>query len=134
MNKQIAALAIDEENIVMWDIDAVIFDYCNHPYITVDTNKLTPNEWLTIDREYAATTNTNKPMILFELPNNQLYIADGNHRLFKAVSENIQKMNVIVVPEEKHLTYLYKSDVDCYHRVVNGLRNEGVFINNFMHN
>ena len=36
MNKQIAALATDEKNIVMWDIDALLFDYKDHPYITVD--------------------------------------------------------------------------------------------------
>ena len=37
MNKQIAALATDEENIVMWDIDTLLLDYQGHPHISVDT-------------------------------------------------------------------------------------------------
>ena len=74
MKKQIAALAADEENIVMWDMDALLLDYQNHPYISVDTEVLTPKTWLTIDTQYALTTNVNTPIILFELPNDQLYI------------------------------------------------------------
>ena len=82
MNKQIAALATDEKTMVMWDIDALLLDYKDHPYLTVDTEILVPQNWLTIDTKYALTTNVNIPIILFELPDNQLYIADGNHRLY----------------------------------------------------
>ena len=134
MNKQIAALAIDEENIVMWDMDAVLLDYQGHPYISVDTEALTPREWLAINVQYALTTNVNKPIILFELPNNQLYIADGNHRLYRAVSEGVLKMNVIFISQDKHLSYLFKSTDEIYYRVVEGLKDEGVFINNFICN
>ncbi|MBR2879394.1 MAG: hypothetical protein IKC02_01835 [Oscillospiraceae bacterium] len=133
MNKQIAALAIDEENIVMWDIDSLLSDYQNHPYISVDTKMLTPREWLTIDEEYALTTNVKSPIILFELPNDQLYIADGNHRLFRATCEDIPKMNAIIIPQDKHLSYLFKSTEEIYHRVVDGLKDEGIFINNFIY-
>ena len=88
MKKQIAALAIDENNMVMWDIDALLLDDKDHSHITVDTKKLVPRNWLTIDTEYALTTNVTIPIILFELPGNQLYIADGNHRLYRAVIED----------------------------------------------
>ena len=132
MNKQIAALATDEKNIVMWDMDAVLSDYREHPCISVDTKWLIPQEWLTIDIQYALTTNANTPIILFELPNNQLYIADGNHRLYRAATENIPKMNVIVVPQEKHLSYLFRCSVEDYRRVVHSLKDEGVFISNFI--
>ena len=131
MNKQIAALATDEKNMVMWDIDALLLDYKNHSYITVDTEILIPQEWLTIDTEYALTTNVNMPIILFELPDNQLYIADGNHRLYRAMVENIPKMNVIVIPQDKHLSYLFRSTSEIYYRVIAGLKDEGIFINNF---
>ena len=134
MNKQIAALATDDENIVMWDIDALLLDYQDYPYISVETEVLTPKEWLRIDIQYALTTNVNTPIILFELPNNQLYIADGNHRLYKAVSEHIPKMNVIVIPQDKHLSYLFKSSYEIFYRVVDELKDEGVFINNFVSN
>lgn len=97
MNKQIAALATDEKNMVMWDIDALLLDYKDHSYITIDTEILVPENWLTIDTKYALTTNINVPIILFELPDNQLYIADGNHRLYRAVAENVPKMNVILL-------------------------------------
>ena len=107
-------------------------DYRNHPYVTVDTEILVPQNWLTIDMEYALTTNVNIPIILFELPNNQLYIADGNHRLYRAVTEDVQKMNVIVIPEDKHLSYLFRSTDEIYYRVVEGLKDEGVFIDNFI--
>ena len=80
MNKQIAALATDAQNVVMWDIDALLSDYKDRPHITIDTEKLVPQNWLTIDTKYALTTNVNIPIILFELPNNQLYIADGTTR------------------------------------------------------
>jgi len=131
MNKQIAVLATDEQNMVMWDIDKLLLDYRNHPYVTVDTEMLVPKNWLTIDMEYALTTNVNTPIILFELPNNQLYIADGNHRLYRAVTEDVQKMNVIVIPEDKHLSYLFRGTDEIYYRVVEGLKDEGVFIDNF---
>lgn len=134
MNKQIAALATDEKNMVMWDIDALLLDYKEHSYITVDTEMLVPQEWLTIDAEYALTTNVNMPIILFELPDNQLYIADGNHRLYRAMVENVPKMNVIVISQDKHLSYLYRSTNEIYYRVVAGLKDEGIFINNFTSN
>ena len=131
MNKQIAALAMDEKNMVMWDIDALLLDYKDHMYVTVDTEILVPQEWLTIDTEYALTTNVNMPIILFELPDNQLYIADGNHRLYRAMVENVPKMNVIVISQDKHLSYLYRSTNEIYYRVIAGLKDEGIFINNF---
>lgn len=134
MNKQIAALATDEKNMVMWDIDALLLDYKEHLYVTVDTEILVPQNWLTIDTKYALTTNVNIPIILFELPDNQLYIADGNHRLYRAVTEDVPKMNVIVIPQDKHLSYLFRSTDEIYYRVVEGLKDEGIFINNFISN
>ena len=134
MKKQIAALATDEETIVMWDIDALLLDYKDHPYLTVHTGVLVPQDWLTIDPQYALTTNVNTPLILFELPNNQLFIADGNHRLYQAVAENVPQMNVIVIPQEKHLSYLFRSSTEIYHRVIDGLKDQGIFIRNFLHN
>ena len=132
MNKQIAALATDDENIVMWDIDSLLSDCKNHSYLTVDTKKLIPQEWLTIDTEYALKTDVSKPIVIFELPCNRLYIADGNHRLYRAITENVPKMNVIVIPQEEHLSYLYDSTLELYYRVVDGLKDEGIFINNFI--
>ena len=134
MNKQIAALAMDEKNKVMWDMDALLLDYKEHSYVTVDTKILVPQNWLTIDTKYALTTNVNIPIILFELPDNQLYIADGNHRLYRAVTEDVPKMNVIVIPQDKHLSYLFRSTEEIYYRVVEGLKDEGIFINNFINN
>ena len=134
MNKQIAALATDEKNMVMWDIDALLLDYKEYSYVTVDTEILVPQNWLTIDTKYALTTNVNIPIILFELPDNQLYIADGNHRLYRAVTEDVPKMNVIVIPQDKHLSYLFRSTDEIYYRVVEGLKDEGIFINNFISN
>ena len=132
MNKQISALATDEDNVVMWDIDALLLDYKGNSHLTVDTEKLVPKNWLTIDKEYALSTNVNVPIILFELPDNQLYIADGNHRLYRAAVENIPQMNVFVIPQDKHLYYLYRSSVDSYYSVVEGLKDEGIFIRNFL--
>lgn len=132
MDKQIAALATDEQNIVMWDIEALLSDHKNHPYITVDTEMLVPQNWLTIDENYALTTNVSTPLILFELPENRLYIADGNHRLYRAVAEKIPKMNVILIPQDKHLSYLFRSTRELYFRVIDGLKDEGIFIHNFL--
>ena len=134
MNKQIAALATDEKTMVMWDIDALLLDYKDHPYLTIDTEILVPQNWLTIDTKYALTTNVNIPIILFELPDNQLYIADGNHRLYRAVIEDVPKMNVIVIPQDKHLSYLFRSTDENYYRVVEGLKDEGIFISNIICN
>ena len=134
MNKQIAALATDEKTMVMWDIDALLLDYKDHSYLTVDTEILVPQNWLTIDTKYALTTNVNIPIILFELPDNQLYIADGNHRLYRAVIEDVPKMNVIVIPQDKHLSYLFRSTDEKYYRVVEGLKGEGIFISNMICN
>ena len=115
----------------MWDIDKLLSDYAEHSYITVDTKLLVPEEFLTIDKKYALTTNANLPIILFELPDNKLYIADGNHRLYRAITEGIPKMKVIIIPEGRHLSYLFKSTDETYRRVVEGLKGEGIFIDNF---
>ena len=127
-SKQIAALATDDGSIVMWDMDALLSDYQHHAYHTVDTWRLVPQNWLTIDTEYALTTNVSTPIILFELPHSQWYVADGNHRLYRAVAEKVPKMNVIVVPQDEHLSYLFKSTPEMYHRVIEGLKDEGIFI------
>lgn len=132
MNKQIAALATDEETIVMWDIDSLLSNYKDHPILSVAARSLIPRHWLTIDTQYALTTDVELPVILFELPNNQLYIADGNHRVYRAAKENVQSMNVIIIPEETHLNYLFRSSIETYHRVIDGLKNEGIFIHNFL--
>ena len=126
--KQIAALATDEAHIVMWDMEALLADHEGHPYLTVATEKLVPQQWLTLDKAYALTTDASKPIILFELPNHMLYIADGNHRLYKAAAQQIPQMNVIILPEEKHLSYLYNSSVDIYRHAIRGLQQEGIFI------
>ena len=132
MNKQIAALASDENNMVMWDMDAVLSDYRGHGYLTVDTEKLIPENWLTIDRAYALTTDVTTPILLFELPHSQLFIADGNHRLYRAAAESIPRMNVIVIPQDRHLSYLFRSTRENYHRVIDELKEEGIFIQNFL--
>ena len=128
MEKQVAALAIDEEHIVMWDIDSLLADLSEAPPVCIPTSKLIPANWLTINREYAKTTDVSKPIILFELPENKAYIADGNHRLYRAVAENIPKINVVFVPEKTHLQYLFRCTARDYHEVINGLLAESIFI------
>ena len=131
MNKQIAALAHDVETIVMWDMDALLSDFGNVPYQVVETVKLKPREWLTIDPQYAMTTDVDKPIVLFSLPNRQFYVADGNHRLYRAVTEQIPTMKVIIVSQDQHLRYLYECTSEAYFRVIDQLRDEGIFIDDF---
>ena len=128
MKKQVAALATDEEHIVMWDIDSLLSDLSKAPSVCISTSKLTPGEWLSIDREYAKTTDVSKPIVLFELPENKAYIADGNHRLYRAATENIPEMKVVFVPEEIHLKYLYRCTSKDYYEVISGLLSENIFI------
>ncbi len=128
MEKQIAALATDEQHMVMWDIDSVLEDFDSIQSVPVSTTKLIPQNWLTIDKEYAITTDLSKPIVLFELPENKAYIADGNHRLYRAASEEIPEMNVMFVPERIHLKYLFRCSVTDYHDVIRGLMREHIFI------
>lgn len=128
MKKQIAALATDEEHIVMWDIDSLLSDLSTAPFVRVPTAKLIPAKWLSIDKAYAKTTNVSQPIVLFELPENKAYIADGNHRLFRAAAENLPEMKVVFVSEKIHLQYLYRCTPEDYHEVIGGLFSEGIFI------
>ena len=128
MKKQIAALATDEEHVVMWDIDSLIEDLSTAPFVSVPTAKLVPIEWLSLDIEYAKTTDVSKTIVLFELPENKAYIADGNHRLYRAVTENIPEMKVVFVPEKTHLQYLFRCTLKDYYEVINGLISERIFI------
>ena len=128
MNKQVAALATDREHVVMWDIDAVLADFSDAPSVCIPVSKLVPDEWLTIDPKYAQTTDVSKPIVLFLLPNGKAYLADGNHRLYHAVSENIREMNVIILPEKTHLQYLFRCSEKDYYEVVSQLMDEGIFI------
>ena len=128
MKRQVAALAADEEHIVMWDIDSLLSDISAAPFVCVPTLKLTPGEWLSINREYAKTTDVSRPIVIFELPENKAYIADGNHRLYRAVTENIPEMKVVFVPEEVHLRYLFRCTSEDYYEVIGGLSTEGIFI------
>lgn len=127
-HKQVAALAVDEEHMVMWDIDAMLADLAAAPYVCVATSKLIPARWLTIDQEYAKTTDVSKPILLFELPENKAFIADGNHRLYRAAMERFPDMRAVIVPEETHLQYLFRSTVQDYHDVIRELLQEGIFI------
>lgn len=128
MKKQIAALATDEKHIVMWDIDALLSELSDAPFVCIPTLKLVPAEWLTINEEYAKTTDVSKPIVLFELPANKAYIADGNHRLYRAAAENVPEMKVVFVPERIHLHYLFRCTAKDYYEVINGLLSEGIFI------
>ena len=128
MEKQIAALATDEQHMVMWDIDAVLEDLHSTSSVSVPTIKLIPQNWLTIDKAYARTTDPSKPIVLFELPEHKAYIADGNHRLYRAVLENIPQMNVVFVPESIHLKNLFRCSVADYHDVIRRLMTEHIFI------
>ena len=128
MKKQVAALATDEEHIVMWDIDSLLSDLSRAPFVCIPTSKLVPSKWLTIDREYAKTTDVSKPIVIFALPENKAYIADGNHRLYRAATEDIPEMKVVFVPEEVHLKYLYRCTSEDYGEVINGLLSEDIFI------
>ena len=128
MEKQVAALATDDEHIVMWDIDSLLSDLSKAPSVCIPTSKLVPAKWLSIDREYAKTTDVSKPIILFELPENKAYVADGNHRLYRAAAEHIPAMNVVFVPENIHLQYLFRCTLEDYYEVINGLSSEDIFI------
>lgn len=128
MEKQVAALAIDKEHIVMWDIDSLLADISELPYVRVPVSELIPKKWFTIDAQYAQRTDVSKPIVLFVLPNHKAYIADGNHRLYRAATENIPEMNVMIIPEETHLQYLFRCSKKDYYEVVSGLMDEGIFI------
>ena len=128
MEKQIAALAADEQKIVMWDIDSLLEDIAAIPDIPVATSRLIPQKWLTIDKPYAKTTDPSKPIVLFELPENKAFIADGNHRLYRAAIERIPEINVVLIPEKIHLKYLFRCSVADYHDVIRGLMTEYIFI------
>ena len=128
MEKQIAALAADEKHMVMWDIDALLDDLAAAPAVSVATSRLTPEKWLTVDKEYAKTTDVTKPIVVFELSENKAYVADGNHRLYRAVTEKVLLMNVVFVSEKVHLRYLFRCTEEDYHAVIGGLMSEGIFI------
>ena len=128
MQKQVAALATDEEHVVMWDIDSLLSDISMTPAVSIPTSKLVPTKWLSIDKEYAMTTDASKPIVIFELPENKAYIADGNHRLYRAATENIRDMNAVFVPEKIHLQYLFRCTQEDYHEVISGLLAENIFI------
>ena len=131
MKRQIVALASDEEHVVMWDVDALLADCREHPPVTVETVRLIPGEWLTIDREYAMTTDVTRPVLAFAIPGKRLFIADGNHRLYRAAAEQVPSMRVIVLPEETHLRYLYRSTEETYRQVLDALAGEHIFIDDF---
>ena len=112
----------------MWDIDSLLSDLSGAPFVCIPTSKLIPAKWLSIDREYAKTTDVSKPIIVFELPENKAYIADGNHRLYRAAAENIPAMNVVFIPESIHLQYLFRCTSKDYYDVIIGLSAENIFI------
>lgn len=128
MEKQVAALATDNEHIVMWDIDSLLSDFSMVPFVCIPTSKLVPTKWLSINKEYAKTTDVSKPIVLLELPENKVYIADGNHRLYRAATENIPEMKVVFIPERIHLQYLFRCTSKDYYEVISELLSESIFI------
>ena len=111
-----------------FSVSPILEDLCLTPSVSVSTTKLIPQKWLTINKAYAKTTDPSKPIVLFELPENKAYIADGNHRLYRAVIEGIPEINVVFVPEIIHLKYLFRCSVADYHDVIRGLMTEHIFI------
>ena len=128
MEKQVAALATDNEHIVMWDIDSLLSDFSMVPFVCIPTSELVPTKWLSINKEYAKTTDVSKPIVLLELPENKVYIADGNHRLYRAATENIPEMKVVFIPERIHLQYLFRCTSKDYYEVISELLSESIFI------
>lgn len=128
MEKQLVALASDENTVVMWDMDALLSDFRSQPSIAVETRKIIPGEWLTIDKQYAMTTDVTTPIILFRLCNHRLFIADGNHRLYRAAMERVPTMRAIILPQEQHLAYLFRSTEEDYRRVIENLKDEDIFV------
>lgn len=131
MKRQIVALASDEEHVVMWDVDALLADCREQFPVMVETARLIPGEWLTIDRKYAMSTDVGRPILAFAIPHGRLFIADGNHRLYRAAKEHVPSMWVMVVPEEVHLRYLYRSTENIYRQVMDALAEEKTFIEDF---
>ena len=131
MKRQIVALASDEEHVVMWDVDALLAECGTQSPLTVATERLIPGEWLTIDRAYAMTTDVTRPILAFVIPHGRLFIADGNHRLYRAAAEHVPFMNVVVLPEEAHLRHLYRGTEETYRQVVDALAEENIFISDF---
>ena len=131
MKRQIVALASDEEHAVMWDVDALLTDCHALRPLTVETARLIPGEWLTIDRDYAMTTDVGRPILAFAVPGGRLFLADGNHRLYRAAAEQVPFTRVIVLEEDVHLRYLYRSTVEAYRQVMDALAGENIFIEDF---
>ena len=131
MKRQIVALAAEETRVVMWDMDAVLEDYREAEWIPVETRRLVPREWLTIDREYAMGTDPERPVVVFEIMDGLAFLADGNHRVYRAAAEGIPEMWAIVLTEREHLKYLYRSTEADYRSVLPELEAEGIFIPRF---
>lgn len=131
MKRQIVALAAEETRVVMWDIDAVLADYGNAPWISVETRRLVPREWLSLDREYAMGTDPERPVLVFEIMDGLAFLADGNHRVYRAAAEGIPSMRAVVLTEREHLKYLYRSTEADYRCVLPELEDEGIFIPRF---
>ncbi|MGN0747222.1 MAG: hypothetical protein ACI4ML_11145 [Aristaeellaceae bacterium] len=131
MKRQIVALASDEEHVVMWDVDALLAAWGAQLPVAVPTARLIPGEWLTIDRAYAMTTDVTRPILAFAIPNRRLFIADGNHRLYRAAAEGVPFMQVMVAGEETHLRFLYRSTEATYRQVMDALAEESIFIDDF---
>lgn len=131
MKRQIVALAAEETRMVMWDIDAVLADYQNTSWFSVATWQLVPREWLSIDREYAMGTDPERAVLVFEIMDGLAFLADGNHRVYKAAAAGIPEMRAIVLTEREHLKYLYRSTEADYRSVLPELESEGIFIPRF---
>lgn len=131
MKSQMLALASDEDNVMVWDIDRLVreLDSEIQPQM-VATERLRPGEWLQIDRDYAMKTDVTRPILVFELLDNRAFTADGNYRLYKAVSTGVQSMHVIFVPYDVHTAYILNYDREKAENILEALDSEGIFVLN----
>ncbi|HAN22012.1 MAG: hypothetical protein A2Y15_01170 [Clostridiales bacterium GWF2_36_10] len=132
MEEQRFKLASDNGE-VTWDISALIKDIFYKKLFETDkvifsVPHLCNHTWFGINEVHAETTDTNNPIIVIEINDKYILIADGNHRIFKASKMGLKNIEGFLIPRADQQKYIIDFDLHTYDTVMSELICEGIFI------
>jgi len=73
------------------------------------------------DAEYAMSTNLSKPLILIQLCEGKEKLIDGNHRLYKAKSKEMEYITCCYLTALQQQKYIVDFDESIYAQIVSHL-------------
>ena len=115
----------NDNGMLIWDVASMLKAIEENPrdfeLRFVDTDYIMQdNKEAAVNENYAMGTDLNKPCVLAEVKDGHYLLIDGNHRLRKALRENVSCVICYCLKEEQHRKYIEHYRPMEYDRIMAG--------------